>query len=351
MKVLFSTYTTAFQNPGGGENVIFQLKRNLIESGHQVELFNPVKHSPSDFDIIHHFSAVESERWAYFSKFKKPLVVTPTVYLDESIVSTLKWKIHMWGAKLEQFSLGNCVDPYSKVNLWLAATKLEADALEKFYSIPPEEIFILPNGVDLGFSKCTPELFRTKSGITDSFVLHVGRFHPVKNQNLLIRACANLNTPAVFIGGVDEDYREYRQSCIELAIQLEAKSGKKLFHFFDREPFGSEFLGSAYAAAAVFALPSDFESFGISALEAMVAGVPCVLSSNMADKSVFPGARFVDPHSESAWSEEIRDSLKNSKSPAKSEIEEVLNRYSWARITKSLLAKYGGLISGTKNNS
>jgi hypothetical protein len=59
MRVLFATYSSAFQNPGGGEIVLLSLKRELQTLGHAVELYNPWKHHFADFERIHYFSSVE----------------------------------------------------------------------------------------------------------------------------------------------------------------------------------------------------------------------------------------------------------------------------------------------------
>jgi glycosyltransferase involved in cell wall biosynthesis len=167
----------------------------------------------------------------------------------------------------------------------------------------------------------------------------------VKNQKILLEACARKKLAAVFIGGADEEHRDYRESCLGLAKKLEAADcgGKTRFHFFGHQPFGSEFLRSAYAAAPVFALPSEFETFGISALEAMVAGCALVLSRNMAEPGMFPNARFVAPQAIAGWADALDGALRSPLHASPQEVQQVLDNFSWKAIGRRLLDAYESL--------
>ena len=340
----------AFQNPGGGENVMLKLKETLTAMGHEVDIFAPALSEISRYDVFHHFSCVDMDLWAYFKgNFPEvPLIVTPTIYLERSSRQWLRWKIHLWGLRMEQRAFGTRENYFQYPDIWLPATESESGILKDYYGLAKEQMRVLPNGVAPQFSLLDPEPFRRQSGVRGAFVLHVGRFHPVKNQRTLLRACAAKGLQAVFIGGADEGYADYRDACVQLGRRLEQedKSGKTKFHFFGHQAFGSEFLRSAYSAASVFALPSEFETFGIAALEGMVAGKPLVLSDKMADKNIFPGARFVDPKAEAAWAEALDESIRTNFIPDKALIAKTLEKYSWNSIAGQLLDCYREAIHG-----
>jgi glycosyltransferase involved in cell wall biosynthesis len=266
------------------------------------------------------------------------------VHLERSGLRALRWKAHLAVHSWESAAFGRGKEDLCLPDLWLPSTAREAEVLQRAYGIDPGRVRTLPNGVEAAYSSSGPELFRSRTGLTEPFVLHVGRFHPVKNQMALLRAAAKAGLNAVFIGGVDEDSRDYRDACVRLARQLEAAADRRgQFFFLDRQPFEGELLRSAYKAASAFALPSQFETFGISALEAMVAGLPLVLTSKVADPAVFPGAQFVDPADESALAAALGEAARGAGKPSAEDIRETLQAYSWNSITDRLIAFYGEL--------
>src|SRR4051812_31894955 len=85
MRLLFATYSLAFQNPGGGERVLLSLRRELEALGHEVDLFDPWRHDVESYDLIHYFSCLETSFWSHAKARapKVPLVVTPTLFLPD----------------------------------------------------------------------------------------------------------------------------------------------------------------------------------------------------------------------------------------------------------------------------
>jgi glycosyltransferase involved in cell wall biosynthesis len=107
--------------------------------------------------------------------------------------------------------------------------------------------------------------FRKKFGLKSRFLLvGVGRLHKTKGfQHLLgLTKKLNFDTQLVIIGN-DDGF---------------GKALKAMFRNSARfiGPMPQEKLKDAYAAADIFLLPSDYESFGIVALEAMAQGTPVI---------------------------------------------------------------------------
>ena len=113
-------------------------------------------------------------------------------------------------------------------------------------------------------------------------MLNVGHIGPGrKNVFRLIQALEKINAPSVIIGRIEEN--EYGKMCLDAA-----KNNPRLL-ILDAIPNDSELLASAYAACSVFALPSLFETPGIAALEAALAGASVVITK-------FGGTAFTGYH-------------------------------------------------------
>lgn len=101
----------------------------------------------------------------------------------------------------------------------------------------------------------------------DFFVLSVGELNQNKNHEVIVRAIAKLNNPKIhyFIAGKGEK-ADYLQ---ELAKQLGVN-----FHLLGYRTDIVELLNTA----DVYAFPSFREGLSVALMEAMAAGLPCVVS-------------------------------------------------------------------------
>ena len=107
-------------------------------------------------------------------------------------------------------------------------------------------------------------------------ILFLSRLDAKKGLDLLLPAFAEMNrTDAVLViaGNGDQAFvDELRESAARLKIE-----GQTVLTGFLS---GQEKL-AAFAAASVFTLPSYSENFGIAAVEALAAGLPCVISDQV----------------------------------------------------------------------
>src|SRR5262249_26084601 len=91
-----------------------------------------------------------------------------------------------------------------------------------------------------------------------------------KNTLGLIRAMGPLGLRLVVIGATAPGYRQYARQC--------RHAGRGFVTWLGRLDHQDPPLASAYAAARGFALPSWFETPGLAALEAALAGCPIVIT-------------------------------------------------------------------------
>ena len=139
-------------------------------------------------------------------------------------------------------------------------------------------IDVVPNAVDDVFvprDALTPGQLSDalqKLGVSEPFVLYVGRITARKNVGALVPAMAlvaNRALPLVIAGPADRT-----SSGVDEALRLPGVSERLRFVGL----MGDENLRVLYAAATVICFPSLDESFGFPPLEAMAAGTPTIVS-------------------------------------------------------------------------
>lgn len=166
------------------------------------------------------------------------------------------------------------------VDCIVAATPAERAQLMWLYHADMRKIKVVPPGVDTArFHPLPPEDARREIGMPEhqNMVLFVGRIEPLKGIDTLIRAVAQLcredsDMCVVVIGG-DEEVSE-SQEMVRLMELREELGVNDLVTFLGARDQNR--LQYYYSAAQVLVMPSDYESFGMVALEAMACGTPVI---------------------------------------------------------------------------
>jgi glycosyltransferase involved in cell wall biosynthesis len=111
-------------------------------------------------------------------------------------------------------------------------------------------------------------------GINEKIVLYLGRIHQLKGIDILVKAFANIadklhNVRLVIVGPDDGYLGEIRALVKTLRITSKVLIIGPLF---------CEEKLEAYVDADVYVLPSRYEIFGMSILEAVACGTPLILT-------------------------------------------------------------------------
>jgi len=271
--VLLHAPSFAFQSPGGGENQLVQTGMHLEALGVPVRLFSPWTDRLGMARLLHLFGmSREGLELARVARARGvPVVLSPICWYEPRAIAALEpnpvrklASLAVWGLR----SLTPSVPSWRRELLRLADLVLpnsntEADQLIRLFDVPRTTIRVVPNGVLPSVATASPELFRERWG-ADPFVLYVGRIEPRKNVLGLIRAIRGLGLPLVVIGEAAAQCEGYLQQC--------HRAGGDLVSWLGRLDHHDPVLASSYRAARVFAMPSWFETPGLAALEAALAG-------------------------------------------------------------------------------
>jgi D-inositol-3-phosphate glycosyltransferase len=249
----------------------------------------------------------------------------------------------------------------------IVATQAEYAQLLWLYQADVNKILIIPPGVNVGrFYPIPPDEAKEYIGVPpcDRMVLFVGRIEPLKGLAVLIEAIALMQQDAdfkenpfclVIIGGNTEENHPDDDN-------LEMSRLKELTEKYNLSNFVT-FLGKKsqdslpyyYSAAEAVVVPSQYESFGMVALEAMACGTPVVASqigglAYLVQDGVTGFTVPVDEPDELArkLASILQDSSLHQR--LSSQAVKVAQDYAWEKIAQKLLVVYDELLTSFPQN-
>lgn len=332
MKILFVTATFPPRTFGGVTTVSYNLAKQLAARGHEVTVLTtdlgdrnariPDGSLPTDCPglSVRYFTNINNRLaarkvflpWGIVSAIRDTVSEFDIVHLHEfrSLPSVavhryatkkrVPYVLQAHGGVMTFFEKGLLKKAYDKIwgvrLIHDAASLIATTAAEaKQYGRMGGEagrIAILPNGIeDSEFEQRPPRgEFRRRIGIPDGhrIILYLGRINRVKGVDILVRAFAELckheSDLELLIAGPDDGYlpsvKKLANACgcegrVRYAGAL--TGGPKL---------------SAYVDSDVFVLPSRYDIFGIVAFEALMAGLPIVVTDNCGTADLIQGRRM-----------------------------------------------------------
>lgn len=165
----------------------------------------------------------------------------------------------------------------------IAATPAEYNQLLWLYHADRRKIAIIPPGVKREMFKPIPQRFaRQQLGVDDvcQLLLFVGRIEPLKAVDTILEALAIIqkthpealcNSCFAVVGGNPDDPDS---ELARLFGMVKALGLDEVVRFMGAK--SHELLPYYYASATAVIMPSDYESFGMVALEAMASGTPVI---------------------------------------------------------------------------
>jgi len=260
------------QNMNGFKVTYFN---NLIRPGKlflSPEMIVALRKKLKEFDVVHtHFGrqVYDVAVGYYAEKYGVPYVLQA----HGSLPRIMAWRRLKWGYDV-LFGYRLLRDA-SRV---VALSRVEAQQY-KAMGVPEEKIAIIPNGIDLSeYADLPPKgAFKKKFGINsdEKIVLYLGRIHKIKGIDILVRAFADvvekLDDVRLVVVGPDDGYLGELEALIK-ALRIEDK-------VLITGPLYGEDKLEAYVDADIYVLPSRYETFPMTLLEAYACGKPVIASN------------------------------------------------------------------------
>ena len=344
---------STLQTVRGGDTIqVFKTAAELRRLGIHVDFFKANATIAYDqYDLLHFFNLIRpSDILFHVRKSRKPYVLSP-IYLSyeafdkhgrkglsKAAFSTLGVHASEYFKTLYRFARRQdvLVSPeyllghrramkiiVGGARLVLANSKSEFMRLKTSLQVDMKFHYV-PNGIDEEVFSQIPMVPRQKDKI-----ISVAQIYGRKNQHRLIAACVELGLHLTLIGKTPPNHKQYLDYCKSIA--------QEKVRFLDFMP--QKNLLKEYASSQVHALPSWFETTGLSSLEAGSMGCNLVVGKGGDTRDYFDGhAEFCEAQD----LESIKQALKNavSKPIDNSFRNHILENYTWKKAAKETLVAY-----------
>jgi glycosyltransferase involved in cell wall biosynthesis len=291
-------------------------------------------------DVVHIHGLWNRVVWAAAREARRagvPYVVSPRGMLEAAALAHHRWLKQVGWVLLERHTVRHAA-------LLHATSERELETLRTI--APASRVALVPNGIDAGANQVIPADARRELGVSASgpVVVFLGRLHPIKRLDLLIEAFAHVRAghpdAQLVVAGPDETgLRPVLSSRFPETARTTIWMGE-----IDRGR-----TRALLAAASVLVMCSDSESFGMSVIEAMDAGVPVVVTRTCPWSDV-------ERHGAGYWVEQRADAIADAllrifeRPDLAHEMGArgralVAMRYRWNVVAQSLAAHYAELAA------
>jgi len=277
------------------------------------------------------------EWWAsYLARTRHvPYVLSPRGMLQPAAVRRGEWRKAVAYRLLEERNL-------RRAAVLHATSTQEADAIRDLHLDVP--VAIVPNGVDVAAADAAMPGFGARLGIPpDAFVvLFLGRMHRIKRLDILADAFALARTthPSLHLvlAGPDED---------TLLPELSTRLAAHWSHVHTPGAVDGADKWSLLKDAHVTVQCSDSESFGVTIVESLAAGVPAIATRTCpwAELETQACGRWVE-QTPAAIADAIRDLADDPaarQAMGRRGAAFARDRYSWDSIARAMTGIYSGV--------
>ncbi len=298
-----------------------------------------IERAVANADLIHlhglwlypHFVASRAA-W----RARKPYLVSPHGMMDGWALAQGKLKKRVYGGLIEWRTLQRAAAIH-------AVSETEATDIKRLGFTA--DIVTIPNGINSNeFAQLpNPSVFTTRYPelLNKTIFLFLGRLHPKKGLDLLVRAFCEVAKvrpdTALVLAGPDEIGYQLRLTSY---LDAEGLRGRCIFTGM----LGDEERLAALSAADIFVLPSYSEGFPIATIEALAAGVPVILTEacNIPDIEEQGAGIIVKPETTSLREGMLRlvDNPKARKQMGINGRQLALGVYSWDTVAERMGSVY-----------
>ncbi len=353
--------TTDSNGDSGQKSLDVPLNRAIKQDGYEIiyfhcapfrrykfslDLLQWLKVHANEFDLAHiHalFSPISSAAATVCRQQKLPYILRPLGTLDPADLRKKKQLKQLYVAILERHNLAGAAAIHF-------TSEQEAKISERFGVVTQD--LVIPLGVIPSLDdRKMGSIVRSNLAIPEDvpLVLFMSRIDPKKGLDLLIPALEKLlaigcNCHFVLAGTNPQD-PDYEQK-----IKLQIENSPLRSHTTITGFVSGDLKASLLQAADLFVLPSYYENFGIAVAEAMVAGVPVVISDqvHIYQQIINSNSGWVGATDVQILVELIKEALQNPQERQQRGLNAqnyALQHFSWDAIARQVIQAYQQILA------
>lgn len=356
-KVALIARSTLYTVPGGDTVQVCQTARHLAALGYDAQVI--LTHEAIDhqaYQLFHFFNLTRpADILPHLGKIRVPIALSPILIdyseydrthrkgitgsllrllpasMTEYLKTTGRWlrgrdklpaPAYLW--KGQEGSIRSIL---SRTSLLLPNAEQEAAVIRERYDFR-KPAPVIPNGID-------PDLFKPAAEIPrdPNLIVCAARIEGIKNQLNLIKALQHTRYELVLAGSPAPNQADYYRACRIIA-------GKNV-RFAGR--LSQPELADLFARAAVHAMPSWFETCGLSSLEAAAMGCRPVISDRGYTRDYFgTDAFYADPGDPAS----IREAVEQAAAAGPSQVlqQRIREDHTWAQAASRTASAYDQIL-------
>jgi glycosyltransferase involved in cell wall biosynthesis len=350
--------TTDSNGDTGQKPLDVPLNRSIKQDGYEIiyfrcapfrrykfslDLLKWLKNHASEFDLAHiHalFSPISSAAAMVCRQQNLPYILRPLGTLDPADLQKKKQLKKLYVELIERRNLAGAA-------AFHFTSEQEAKISERF-GVSTRDL-VIPLGVK-PTQKSQQNAIRSQLEIPENvpLVLFMSRIDPKKGLNLLIPALEKLLIDNKFhfvLAGTNPQDPDYEQK-----IKSQIENSPLRSHTTITGFVSGELKASLLQAADLFVLPSYYENFGIAVAEAMVAGIPVIISDQVHIWQQVSDSEsgWVSKTDVSALFELLQEALQNPQERQRrgqNAQKYALEHFSWDAIARQMIQAYQQILN------
>jgi len=367
LKVLMQGRNSLFNVPGGDTIQILKTKECLNKIGIEVNISTELEPDVGGYDLVHLFNLIRPQE-VYLQarnakKHNKKVVLSP-IYADYTeydkkgrhgfthmIFKNLSTgqieylKVLARAIKNKELHKGTVtllLNGYLKLqkkiiymtDMLLPNSNSEIGRIKRTFDLKSLDYIVVPNAVDINkFDFEKTNIDKEIKNFTDC-VLCVARIEGIKSQLNLVKAVKGLPLKLILIGKPAPNHLKYYQK-----VKKEADNNVIILDYISHEK-----LPQYFKIAKVHALPSWFETTGLSSLEAGVMGCNLVISDKGDTREYFKDfAYYCDPESVKSIREAVIQAYENPINPKLKE--HIMKNFNWDKTAEKTSEAYQKVLN------
>lgn len=239
---------------------------------------------------------------------------------------------------------------FKTVKAQSVTTELQREKIKQLYGFESDNIVVISPGADVHhFRPVELGEKKIKTDLPDKYIFNISRIDANKGHDLLLNAFdivrkEILDIHLVIGGGSPKPQRTELEVLATMKKIIDEKKMHDRVHIVGYIP--DEKLVTSYQQAKLFALPSIFEPFGMTALEAMACNVVVVASKFGGIRNVIQSEKnglLVDPKNKNEFAEAMIKLLKDRKLAARlgqNGCKTIHKHFSWEAIAEKHISFY-----------